>query len=181
MNEIWLSLLNVVEQFTTVDYLIIVLLIIYAIGGFRRGFALSFIHLTWLLLAFVFAGNFYQTLGSNRFLWFLSEYHLLNFILLFTIFFIFKFLLYQLLQKNATIKGVSWFNAILNAEGINNSINNFFGILLGLLKGGIIVVLIIVALHQYNITALGVVAGSFNAVAIDIRSTMSYHLTFIKK
>lgn len=262
MNEILADFSSNFAHLSIADYLIVFLLVIYAIIGLKRGFALELIHLIWLILAFVFAGNFYQSLGEVRFLWFLNDYHFLNFCLLFVLFFAFKILLYKFLQKIAKIQGpcplnkflaiflglvivlnISWalahnityigsfhslishealritlaflFNAIviiigivvfaktfavkvntnhpcpllvalmplnaaLNANGIEGSGNNFFGLLLGALKGGIIAILLIIMLHQYNITARGVIANNVSNVVIGVQNILSQHLTFIK-
>lgn len=262
MDEILAGFLSNVEQLSVADYVIIFLLIVYAIHGFMRGFALGFIHFIWLGLGFVFASSFYQPLSENSFLWFLSGYHLLSFVLLFVMFFIGKILFYKLVHNIATIEGpcplnrflaiflglgivlnISWvlandlhyigsfhsiianeglrviasflssvivivigiivfikmfdikvninrpcpllatlipLEAILNAKEIESLANNIFGLLLGLLKGGIMIVLLIIVLHQYNV-ANGVIANSFNDIAANTTNILSHYLTFIKK
>lgn len=263
MNEILADFLNAVKQLTVADYLIIISWIIYAINGFRRGFALDLIHIIWLGFAFVFASSFYQPLSNNDFLWFLSDYHLLSFILLFVLFFIFKTLLYKFLNAIANLKGpcplnrilaillslgivlnISWvlasdtnyigsFNFIigyeelrfvvsflattgvmiasiivfvkifnvkvdinrpcpllaslipldawLNAQGIDSVFNNIFGLLLGLFKASIMIVLLVIILHQFNLNVQGVIANNFDNMAITTQNILSNHLTFIKK
>lgn len=72
-------------------------------------------------------------------------------------------------------------DSILSAKSINSPLNHFFGLWLGLFKGMIVAVLIIVALNHASYLINGLVTDEFNALAANVQTVLADYLTFIKQ
>lgn len=258
---VWTDSLNAIEQLTWSDYSFFLLLILFAVVGFRRGFALGLINFVWISAALVVAGIFYQTLSSSS-IWLFETQDFISFIGLFILFLLLKIGLYKLLASIAKIHGpcplnrflailiglsiaggVSWIlsnnathielvqrlitsqdlriivsfilifgaiivvafvlikmlnikvgadqpcplllalkplDSILNAKNIDNPLNHFFGLWLGLFKGLIFIVFIIIALTHTDYLLNGSLTNEINAIASNTQTVLSDYLTFIK-
>ncbi len=261
--SIWVDFLNFFEQLTWNDYLIILFLLIFALIGFKRGFALGFINFAWVVAALIFSGFFYQVLSNDNIFWLFTGQPLVSFVVLFLGFLLLKIGLYKILQIIAKIHGpcplnrflaifigmaialgVSWvltndiihieivsrlithqdllfivtatlvfgatvitafvlikmlnikvgtdqpcplllalkpLDSILNAKNVNSPVNHFFGLWLGLFKGLIVVVVMIVALNHSHYLINGPITDKFNAVANNTQAVLSDYLTFIER
>lgn len=258
---IWADFLNLVGQLSWSDYSIFLLLVLAAMVGFRRGFALGLINFIWIMSAFIVASIFYQLLGESGF-WLFKRHDFISFVTLFIAFLLLKIGMYKVLASIAKIHGpcplnrflaisiglsiaggISWIlanntahieiverlitneelriitslilifgsiiigvfvlikilnikvgtdqpcplllalrplDSILSAKNINSPINHFFGLWLGLFKGMIVVVLIIITLSHLDVSLQGKLTDEFNAVAANTQNVLSDYLTFIR-
>ena len=262
-SGIWADFLNTIAQLTWSDYSILLLLMVFVIVGFKRGFALSLINFIWFIAATIAAAICYPELSSGRLIWSLEGYEFTSFAVLFVAFLLLKIVLYKILASIAKIHGpcplnrflaavvgigiafgVSWvlannvaqieliqrlfsyehlrfivsfmlifgaimvttfvlikmlnikvgidhpcpllvaikpLDSILSARNVNSRFNHFFGLWLGLLKGLIFVVLIIIALNHAHYILDGVLTNQLNTIATNTQAVLADYLTFVKK
>ncbi len=72
-------------------------------------------------------------------------------------------------------------DSILSAKNINSPINHFFGLWLGLFKGAVFIVLVIVVLNHIDTSINGILTDEFNTIATNTQTVLSDYLTFIEK
>lgn len=72
-------------------------------------------------------------------------------------------------------------DSILSAKNINSPINHFFGLWLGLFKGVILVILVMVIFNQIDVSLQGYLTDKLSAIATNTQSVLSDYLTFVKK
>jgi uncharacterized membrane protein required for colicin V production len=126
MHGIWTDFLNTAETLSLIDYSIILFLVIMALVGLKRGFALGIINLIWITLGLVFASSFYQTLSNGNLFWLFNQQDLNSFIAILALFLLIKLILYKLFKSISDIHGpcpLNRFLAILTGLSIASGIS----------------------------------------------------------
>lgn len=106
MQEILNNLSVFVSQLNLFDSLIILLLLVFAIMGVKRGFALMLIRFVWYLFGLIIASVCYTDLANSGTIgWLGGDDNLNAFLLILGLFFIFKLIIYKILEKIAALHG----------------------------------------------------------------------------
>ncbi|MGI6198555.1 MAG: CvpA family protein [Candidatus Cloacimonadaceae bacterium] len=121
-----------------IDWIILAVILFCMFWGWRRGFTASLIYLGALIFNFYFLGQLYPLLaGTIR-----VKYNLPPFIATIVAIFFVVILIVVVAKIMITL-----LNAVLKALKLS-SINRFFGLLLGLLNGALIVILVMVMIDH---------------------------------
>lgn len=106
MNEFFTDIWQVITHLSLREWLVIIVLLGFAVNGFRRGAALVAIRLVWILLGWVVATIYYANLEAILYLDWLGQYASLgSFLLILLLFFAVKMLLYNVFEKIANLHG----------------------------------------------------------------------------
>ncbi|WP_190600341.1 CvpA family protein [Candidatus Vesicomyidisocius sp. SY067_SCS001] len=107
MNEFFITIWSIIERLVWSDWIIIAILAIFIILGFKRGLAKELINLSFLLLAMLIALLFYQILATSSLIIWLTPSHqshlTISFGIIFICIVIIKKLSYKLTQLSLTI------------------------------------------------------------------------------
>ena len=260
-------ILNFLHSVTITDWVLLIIIIIFAVIGFIRGGAKIIIHNLWSIIGLILAGIFYQELSIlELFDPIVADTQivlLLNFIAIFLAFILLKLAIYKLLKTIANIHGpcplnrflalvigfglavvISWYIAMdidnleilyrlvtndflrifiafitafsllvittmvlskllnikvgidkpcpllvalqpldgfLNAKNINSKINNFEGIIFGILQGLIIIILLIIINNHTSLVEYppSQILSHIQVWASSIQNVLSEYLLFI--
>jgi hypothetical protein len=72
-------------------------------------------------------------------------------------------------------------DSILNARNINSKINHFFGLILGVAKGLVLVILLTIAFNQAGYNTTSIITQELNEITANTKTVLADYLTFIRK